>query len=242
VFDQTDRRLKEWVRAVLGDTAVSLDQPRDTSAESGVGLYLLEVIAAPAARGATRPPLRLELRYLVTTWAEEPEEAHRLLGTLLVAALEGSDFEVDLEPLPAATWAAFGAAPRPSFRLRVPFRHARPEPVTRIVRVPLDGQAPHTPPTLHWEPLLSLYGLVLGTLGGPAGGDEIPLMGARVELPALRRAVHTDPQGRFHFQGVPSQTPPTLRITAKGQEVLVKAEQPTSEREPLVIRFTFVEG
>jgi hypothetical protein len=59
-----------------------------------------------------RPPLGISLRYLVTTWCENVKEAHRLLGDLMLAALEETKFEVEAIPAPVELWRAFGIAPR----------------------------------------------------------------------------------------------------------------------------------
>ncbi|MCU0518329.1 MAG: DUF4255 domain-containing protein, partial [Oscillatoria sp. Prado101] len=82
----------------------------------------------PPLRGSQRTPLQAAARYLVTTWAGTPEDAHRLLGDLLFAAMDSAAFQAELNPLPAAAWTAFGLPPQPSFVLRVPLQIARPQP------------------------------------------------------------------------------------------------------------------
>ena len=87
MFDQVDRRLEEWVRRVLGPISVTFDPPSPVRDGTGVSCYLLAVVGDPPLRGNRRPPLQAALEYLVTTWAETPQEAHRLLGVLAFAAL-----------------------------------------------------------------------------------------------------------------------------------------------------------
>ena len=222
MIDQADGRVKEWAAAVDAGAAVSLAPPTDGLPGRGVSLYLMELASEPPARGGGRPPLQLGLRYLVTTWAEAPEEAHRLLGQLAFAAMEEVEFQVELEPVPAAAWAALGAAPRPSFVLRVPLRQERPVPTAKPVRQPLVVQ----PATL-----AGLHGLVLGP------GDA-PLVDVRVELPAFGLRSRTDIAGRFGFPGVPEEPrAKQLRLTAKGRALSVTAAGPTTAEAPLVIRF-----
>jgi hypothetical protein len=141
--EAVERRLRDWVQTVAGevapDVAVSLDPPAAAPAGRGVGLYLLELDAAPVGQGARRPALRLALRYLVTAWAETPEVAHRLLAAIAFAALEAPETEVvaELRPLAPEAWAAFGVLPRPSLFLRVPARKERPPVEAPVVRKPL---------------------------------------------------------------------------------------------------------
>jgi hypothetical protein len=231
VIDQVDANLTSWVQDVLGPVSVSLHPPqlvetRSLETGSGVHLYLIEMIEKPPPRGTERPPLQLLLRYLVTTWADEPQEAHRLLGELVFAAMENAEFEVELEPAPAATWAAFGVPPQPSFVLRVPLQQERPQPAVRLVRAPL---------VMHVAPSAILRGTVLGP-------DDVPLAGATVELPSLLRSTRTDAQGRFHFANVPGESSlKLLRVKAKGRQLSVTLDQPPSDEEPLVIRFDLLD-
>jgi hypothetical protein len=221
MIDRVDQRLKDWIGSVLEATEVVLSPPGSPTTGQGVSLYLLEFRQTPPARGTRRPPLQITLRYLVTVWADRPEQAHQLLGKLVFAALDNSDFEVDPDPLPAATWQAFGLAPRPALVLRVPLRQERPEPAVPLVRVP---------PALRHAALGSLEGLVLGP------GDA-PVANAQVEVPALRRSTRTDVEGRFVFAALPSEPPvKRLRVQAKGLQAASDWAAPVGGAGPLVIR------
>lgn len=222
MIDEIDQRLKEWMESVMEGITVSLAPPADAQSGSGVSIYLLQLAEKPPARTVDRAPLQLALRYLVTTWADEPEEAHRLLGELVFAAMETDEFEVELAAIAPETWVAFGIAPRPAFVLRVPLRKERPEAEVKRVQTPL---------VVRVEPVTSLYGRVLGP-------EETPVMGASVEVPALQISTRTDAQGRFSFRSVPGGNGgSTLRVRARGQERSVTVEEPTSEASPVVIRF-----
>ena len=141
-----------------------------------------------------------------------------MLGDLVVAALQNPEFEVEHEPLPLLVWTALGIAPRPAFVLRVPFKHERPEKLAPPVRHAV---------VIKPVPLGSLEGQVLGP-------ENIPLMNARVELPAFELFTTTDSKGRFHFSSVPS-TPGMrlLHVRAKGQEFSINVDP--AGTEPLVI-------
>jgi hypothetical protein len=166
------------------------------------------------------------LSYLVTTWAKAPQEAHRLLGQLAFAAMEVSDFEVKLDPLPLTTWVSFAAKPRPSFILRVPLRLERPDPAVKLVRKEIKVQA---------TPLVSLSGIVLTP-------DDVPVAGAYVTLPAFNRSVRTDNHGRFRFPAVPAEPrDKQLSVRAKGHEQTVTVSGSDTDQSPFVIRFQIEE-
>jgi Pvc16 N-terminal domain len=222
VIQLTDEALKAWVQRVLGPIGMCLLSPSATCPRPGVGLYLMELVDNPPTRQNGPSPLQFGLRYLVTAWADDPEEEHRLLGELAFAALDDADLQVEFAPLPAATWAAFGIVPRPAFLLRVPIRRERPSPPPKLVRAPLVIQS---------TPMVSLFGKVL------APGD-VPLFGVTVELPALELTEHTDAKGLFHFSPIPEEPrSKLLHLRRNGRELQVTVDQPTSEAEPVVIQF-----
>lgn len=222
LIDQIDQRLTEWVKRVTNTVTITLTPPANSQTGQGISLYLMGIAPAYPAHNIGRPPLQITLRYLVTAWADKPEEAHRLLGQLAFAAMENSEFEIEFEPLSTQDWLAFATTPRPAFVLRVPARFVRPEPETPLVKAPLVIQA---------TPTMSLLGQVLGP-------NDSPLSGVRVDLPSLQLTDRTDAQGWFRFATVPAE--PRLkrfRISAKGRQVEIEVEPSPSMSEPLVIHF-----
>jgi hypothetical protein len=221
VIDAIDQRLSTWIKETVGVDAVSLAPPGAQEGDSSVSLYLLELADAPPPRSTGLSPLQLSLRYLVTTWAKEVTEAHRILGELALAAMEQTDFELELEPLPAETWTALGLVPQPAFILRVPLRRERPERPAPYVRERLVVRA---------GPSRSFTGRVLGP-------EEIPIADATVEVPSLGTRTRTDGQGRFVFANVPVDPPIRhLLVRAKGRLLNVTLGTEIAEGEPLVIR------
>jgi hypothetical protein len=223
-----DRKLTEWVRSVVGDVVVSLDPPGTGEPGSGVSLYLLEMLDHLGGRVDTAdPPVRLDLRYLVTTWAEEPSEAHRLLGALLTAArMDGADFEAVLERLPAEAWTALGTRPQPSFLLRVPVSQPRPARPTKLVLGPLEVQTSGMAP---------LTGLILGP-------GDVPMVGAQVRVAGQNLQVLTDSRGAFQFPAVGTHPPPdALVIQVKGRERVVAVPGDFATK-PVTIRYGSPEG
>jgi hypothetical protein len=227
VIDQADAQLKEWIGGVAAGVAIWLEPPTAGKDRTGIGLYLLELVEAPPARGSKPVPLQLKLQYLLTTWGASAEEEHRLLGQLVFSALERDGWEVDLTPIPASLWQAFGVAPRPAFRVLVPLRVERPAHSAPRVRTPM---------VIQIAPSHSVEGRVLGP-------DDVPLASARVELPALDLHADTDPDGRFLFPRVPSEPRTKLfRIRARGDVQDIQAEAPPAGGGFVTIRFKLQEG
>ncbi|MEJ2164285.1 MAG: Pvc16 family protein [Desulfobacterales bacterium] len=227
MIDEIDQRLSEWIGSVLGeDIEVSLLPPADMGDKKFVGLYLKDILPSAPARGTRRPPLQVLLRYLVTARAKSPQEAHRILGQLLFAAMEHAEYEVELEPIPAQVWQAFGTMPMPAFMLRLPLRLERPEKPVRLIRSPIEVQQ---------SPLASLEGTIVGP-------EEIPLANARVELSTHNLVARTDRKGRFLFPTVPTE--PALkkvRIIARGRELFKEVDYKKVQQKPLIIHFDVLE-
>ena len=219
-IEDVDQRLKDWVGTVLTGAAVSLSPPADQGVEPLVGLYLLDLHPSPPAKGPRRRPLQIQLRYLVTTSAKQPEEAHSMLWALVFAAMEEPEFEVELEPVSSSLWTAFGAPPRPSFMLRLPLRFARQQKDVKFVQAI----------EMRHSPMAGLGGVLMGP-------NDIPIANARVELAAHHLSTRTDAQGRFRFAAVPAKpTVKHFRIQARGRDFAVEAECKAGDQEPLIIR------
>jgi len=206
-IDQIDERLADWVTEQVEVSAVSFDPPGGESTEKGVSLFLLELGDAPPPRTPEPAPLQLSLRYLVTTWAETAQQAHRVLGNLVLEAMQATEFEFELSAPGNAFWESVGIPPRPSFFLTIPFRRERPRGASQLVRQPL---------VLELAQLRPLAGRVVGP-------GDVPIPGATVELPALNTRTETDRRGQFQFEAVPQQSAP--------ERVVVRAKGTTSETQ-----------
>lgn len=225
MIEQVDNYLKEWVSSVLPDVEVSLGAP-NVSAGRAVHLYLFELLHHPPPRAVGRTPLQIFLRYLVTTWADDPQEEHALLGKLVFAAMENSDVEVEFDSFPASMWTAFGLSPRPSFVLKLPLRRERAEPIRTPVK----------------EPLVVRHSLMRPLSGRVLGPEDVPMAGVRIELPALHLSTQTDSKGRFEFPAVPVDPGvKRLVIKAKGKVLSVNPTEIAAEGEPLLIRVQMTE-
>jgi len=220
-MEQTDQQLKAWCLGVLADVEVTFDAPAANAARergSRVSLYLMALAPLPSTCGMAPAPYQLNLQYLVTVSDADIVRSHQLLAALAFDAMGNPDFELDLSALPAATWAAFGVAPRPGFVIRRALRHARAATRTPVVE---------RQPLIKAARLARIAGVVLGP------GDT-PLTGARVELPSMGRVTGTDERGNFSFDGVPDDAVVRLLVEAKGW----RRELAVSAGERLELRLT----
>jgi hypothetical protein len=208
MIDAVDRELSAWLRSIAGDLPVSLALPREDAGAS-VGLYLLEILRSVPTQPATRRPLELSLRYLVTAFAEDPQDAHACLGRVLVAALERTDLQVEMGTLDLSLWSALGLAPRPAFCLVHPWAVRRESPAG-IIR-----QLPEIRATI----AMHLRGAIVTSSG-------VPVPNVRVELPDLALSVATDAAGRFVFGAVPaSARERAFRVRARGESYTLSASR-----------------
>ena len=221
---ELDRQLTDWVDEVLPGTTVALDGP-SAGTTADVGLHLFELAHLPPARGEQRPPLQVELGYLVTTGGADVGSAHDRLGALLFAALQHPGYDVRFPGDMAAYWAAAGVAPQPSFVLAVPLRQevsvqAAP-PVTSALRVQSVGSQ-------------SLVGVVVGP-------GDVSIADAMVEVPSLALATRTDPRGRFRFSAVPvGAAALQIRVRAKSQEFPFTVD--SSAPQPVTLKLDLAKG
>jgi hypothetical protein len=211
------------VQGVVTEAEVVLGLPRQRENWQCVSLYLLALTDPLPAWVSRRSGKQVALRYLVTAWGSEEEQAHALLGKLMLALMEKREYDLSLEELPMTLWSALGIVPRPALTLRVPYAIQQQEQVVKLVQGPLVVQG---------SPTRSLHGLVLGP-------NNIPIVGASVELPALQLRSSTDTRGRFFFAMVPGESQSVqLVVKARGYRQNVTVEQSSSAKEPLTIRFT----
>jgi hypothetical protein len=227
MIERIGQEIIDWISYTITGAEVALGLPDDNAQKPQIGLYLMDLSQSRCARVGKLAPFKINLRYLVTARSPRAEEAHRLLGELIFAALEKPEkeppeFEVVVEPLPVEAWAVLGAAPQPSFFLHAQLRRERPEPAVPMVTEPV---------VLQPSPMRVLSGAVY-ELGG------MPIMGARVELLTLGIATRTDEWGRFRFAGVPSNGQLKLLAQAKGQ---TKEVHYSVGDEPLEIRLHILE-
>lgn len=227
MIEEVDQRLREWIASVLPEEIeVSLLPPGKMGNKKTVGLYLKDILHSVPHKGARRPPLQVLLRYLISSWAENPEEAHSLLGRLLFAAMEHPGYEVELAPIPPEVWNAFGAIPAPAFMIKVPLRLERPEKPSPLIRSPIE---------IAKSELASMGGTILGP-------GEVPLANARVELSTHKLVARTDAKGRFLFPSVPAQpAKKKFRIIARGGKLFKEIDFTKSKQEPLIIQFDILE-
>ncbi|WP_250454449.1 carboxypeptidase-like regulatory domain-containing protein [Caballeronia sp. ATUFL_M2_KS44] len=199
MLDEVDRRLLAWAGAAVPDAQALLGPPPDAVTQDSVSVHLFAIVPRAANRQPRQCRWPFELRYLVTADAVSPADAHRMVGALLISALETPDFDVQASP-PLGLWRALGAKPRAAFTLGVPWQHQATFPAAPAVR---EG--------LHIEhgSIGALHGVVLGP-------EDIPVMSARVEIGSLGRVTVSDRFGKFSFAGVPRGMDLRVRAQARG--------------------------
>jgi hypothetical protein len=227
LIDGIDNALKTWIVSALGDVDVSLEPPGACPHDGCVSLYLLDMQHAPPATRGRSKIFSLSLRYLVTTWDEDPLEAHRRLGELATRVAEHPDYDIDLDALPVDIWPAFGVPPRPAFVLRAPCVPERALPAVDLIR---------EPPIVRAHPLGRFEGILLGP-------GDLPVVGARVELPAFGRHAVSDRRGYFCLTAVPLEPArKQLRIRAKGRDLATTTEHRPDQPGPVTIHLDLTEA
>jgi len=219
VIEEVDDRLIEWATAVAPDAGVVLSAPGAIGDQVEIALYMHSLSYELPSSTWDRPPHQLWARYLVTVAARDPRDEHRILGDLLVAALEEGDFVVESEPWAPAQWQAIGSPPRPCFGIAQLVRVPRPLDTAKPVlhELEVEGTAP-----------VDVRGMVVGP-------DDVPLVDVRVELASGGRATRTDSRGRFRLAAVPPTTGERqLVLTTKGRRISVAAA--SDAPDPLIIR------
>jgi hypothetical protein len=221
---EADDRMLKWTQEVLGEAIASLNPPAKERQGRGIGIHLLEVVPEPTERATARPRLQLQLKYLITSWADSVGDAHHLLDQILEAAMQHPDFEIQTEMLTSSAWQAFGVQPQPCLTLRTrAWKELTPKPVKLVRKM-----------VLQTVPGIPLLGVVLGP-------EAIPIAGAIVELPALNLSTRTNPNGRFRFANVPASGGlHNLLVRAKGREMNVDLGD-SAATEPLAIQFELEE-
>jgi hypothetical protein len=224
---QPDRLLTDWTAQVLSGIPVSLAPPTQKASGRGISLYLLELHHIPPPSSTKRPPLQLSLQYLVTSWSDSPEDAHKILVDLAFAALSCTDPQMEMEAVPLTVWTAFGIPPMPAFILSVPVRQTRPEVAVKVVRQPVQ---------IATSTMVPFHGVVLGP-------NDIPVAESRVEIPSMRLTASANYKGRFYFPAVPAEGPKLLRVRARGRELSIRCDASFPDmNNPLVIHFSPLES
>jgi len=100
MIDAVDLDLTSSADGIVGKGLSSLLAPDSRPSPHGVSLYFPGLISLPPPRAAKKVRLQISLGYLVTSWSDDPTEAHKLVGELLFAALENSEFTVEAGAIP----------------------------------------------------------------------------------------------------------------------------------------------
>lgn len=240
MLDDLNETLRQLVIQNLkadGPVDVGFEQPtREWSAKLNrptVNFFLLKLLEnrklrdlqwenRPREKDAHRvwPPRRVDVYYMVTAWAAEPEDEYHLLWRTLAILLRYSplpekfyvrkmhdqELAVPLEVAqteilenPAEIWSALNNEFKPSVSLKVTLeldlKIIEEHPLVLTKRVVFKDVAA----TIQPEQIIQIGGTTYDR-------DGTPLPGVRVRVVERDQAVTTDDQGRFTFSNVPVGT------------------------------------
>ena len=221
MLDEVGLELKRWFNALPGTPEVRFQLPGSEASSAFVSLYFIDIRQKPPTRDALRATRLFHLRYLVSAAAPDSLVAQRLLGDALIAAIEREDVDVDSEPPPMELWRALGVPPQPAFLLGVPWHHEKELPRATTISQPVE---------LHTRRLRRLTGRVVGP-------NDVPIMSATVELPALGRLTMTDHRGWFDLAMTPRGMNLQLRVTAKGRVIENRVDDTGGAETEVVVNF-----
>ena len=268
-LDETLRRLLvDELPVKNGEIEIEFDQPkREWSARltrPAINLFLYDVRenatlrqhrwdrlpnGDPQQATRKRSPYRLDCIYLITAWAAEAEDEHRLLSRTLMALfrypvlpeerlvgmMQGQPFEVQTQLAkadkltnPAEIWSALDNEVRPTIPYIVtialdPWAEVT-EPVVRtlLLRTGVAPSLPRRTPYVVAAQATSIGGTVLDEKGSPRPGIEVALKGTG-------HLATTDEVGRFRLAGVVPGTYTLLAWPAAGKPQQKEIEVPVPE-------------
>lgn len=219
MFDDTSETLVTWAREVLDDATIHLGPPPPSPVGHGVAFRLLDITPQPVPHERRYRRLHANLRYLVTAWADDAVDAHRMLGRLTFAAMRHDTIELHPDPPTVALWQALGVPPQPGLLL------------TCVAHFDLPDEDAHPRRTIFATmPESHVNGRVVGT-------DGRPVDRAMVVVPKYDMRAQTDDAGRFHLPALPREETATLVVHAHGHAQAVDLVQSGGRAAGLVIQF-----
>ncbi|MEM7049075.1 MAG: hypothetical protein AAF604_05425 [Acidobacteriota bacterium] len=221
---QPAQRIEAWVSKALAGIPLTFEAPSELLDGTAVSAYPMGLEDSTYLHRTTRsrPAFGFRTRYLISAWAATSTAAHKTLARLFFSAQDEAGFEVELTANDPGLWQSFGIPPRPAFFLMLPSLRESVEPVLPQASQPIRLGSSVTVP---------LFGRVLGP-------GDLPVARARVGLPSLDQAAHTDDEGRFIFPAVPLEPPiQELRVRAGGVVRVVTLESAPVPGEPVHVRF-----
>lgn len=213
--DEATRNLCEWIASVVPDTPIDVRSPSDASPHNGIALRLLSVrpLSAPRGQHLTQ---NLQLCYLVSVTLADVLAEHRALGELVFALADRTDYQLLSQDAATALRREISFPPCAAIMLSINLQRQKQTARIPPVRRPLVVQT---------SPVAAVEGIVVGP-------EDVPLMDARVEAPALNLSSLTDFKGRFRLPAAP----PTRLIASKNNiRVAIdwQGDQPLTIRIPL---------
>jgi hypothetical protein len=274
-----DETIKQLLMAEMpirnGEIDVNFDQPkREWSArltKPTVNFFLYDVRqnvelrqfqwervngnGRPNVATLKRPPLRIDCHYMITTWAAEPEDEHRLLTRTMLTLfrfaklptdrlygkLEGTEYDIstklashDKLTNAAEIWSALDNELRPSisYLLTMTLDPWTPieEPMVRSLSMKpnwLDNEPAEADALERPGQLQNGQHMVAGTVR--VANEETAVPQAQVALANTGYSDTTDENGRYILRGLPTGTYTFLITTADGQQLSLERPIPAPD-------------
>jgi len=216
--NETEDRLKAFVRSACGDTPIVFSTPERDDNRLQLCFVLVGLAPNLILRNNVSHPREIYRRYLV--FASGPKQSDRadLVENILFQSLDARDFILEPQPPSDSLWLALGLLPQAAFILRVPVLSER--------------ESVSAPPVetiqLNLSPSATLRGRVLDEGGAP-------LANCVVEIPSQRLQTTTGFDGGFQFRSLSRDMSYSLCVVREGKEFLSHPAVGTGFTQPLTL-------
>jgi hypothetical protein len=219
MIDTVSSHMRDWIVSVTNGVRTDLLPPRPSNDETLVSLHLCDLLRAETQPTPKAQYLKMTAKYLVTVHSDDPIEAHRLLGTILLATSQVPDYEAEIDAVPPAVWQAYGVPPQAGFYIKAPVIAPKTiDPSPRVTQPP--------------EAVVVAMAVLRGRIIGP---DGLGIARAKVSIKKLRRSTFADHKGDFVVEGIAAgERPYLLEIAARG---IKQSEEIIVSNTPITIEF-----
>jgi len=227
MINELDIQLKEWILTIIkNDYQISFEHPGKIDNVPTISIYLYKLSNSLPTSPARETSFQITLSYLLTVQSDNQIDSHLTLGSLLLAAKEQSNFEVEFPPLPTDYWQSFGTPPLPYF----------------IICLPLVKKIPNEKiPTIKQQPKVNLTSInnIRGIILGP---NNHPISKAKVTMDHSKAFAYTDNSGSFSIAtDLKSLNKFNCKIDAKGKKFSISIPMPKTLNAPIKIHLDNLE-
>ena len=179
--------LEKWVAEVVGKKVTVTDDFVPVTDKPQIIIFLREFTSAAPSHQYINRHLELGVHYLICADGKQsPSESNALLQSLIFAAMEHREINVDLSPPPPEFWLSLGIKARPCFNVI-----AKEIKERTIEKIPVVTE----PVIVNAATKALLHGIVKSPNNTPMPGVEVKIAGDNI-------TVKTDNTGRFQFEAL----------------------------------------